>query len=93
LVELAAGASVVLITKRSEMTKTVQSRISGRTIPSPTTTIQPVRSPGFGPAVSRPMPRRLERFQANRSRPTTSASPIQAPPIIHQKRLAMSFDW
>src|SRR6185312_15660605 len=93
LVEPAAGACVVRITNRFETANSATSRTIGTTIPPPITTYQPVRSPGFEPSSSSPTPRRPARFQESSRSATTTASPIQAPAIIHQKRLAMSLAW
>src|SRR5919204_258903 len=88
-----AGAPVVLITNRSETTNSVEMTMIGITIPRPTTAYQLRFSPGFSPSTSSPKPRRLRRFHDQNRSATTSPRPSQAPPIIHQKRLAMSFGW
>ena len=93
LVPPLAGASVVRITNRSEITKSVVRRTIGRAIPAPTTTNHDGRSPGLSPVWSRPRPRRFRRNHERTSKATISASPSQAPPIIHQNRLAMSRAW
>ena len=93
LVVVLAGACVVLITNRSETTKSVEMTAIGITMPSTTTAYQLRFSPGLSPSTSRPKPRRLRRFHDHSSSPTTSPSPTQAPPIIHQKRVAMSRAW
>jgi hypothetical protein len=90
VVAVLAGACVVLITNRSETTNSVTRTAIGIAIPSPTTACQLGFSPGFSPSLSSPKPRRSRRFHDQRSSATTSASPSQAPPIIHQNRLAMS---
>src|SRR3954452_16753987 len=85
-----AGAWVTLMIAQFATMKRAPTTISGKTTPIPTTTNQEGLSPGCGPAVSEPKPRRSRRTQATTSRPVISARPPRETAVITQKRSAMS---
>ena len=79
-VELAAGASVVLIRKRSDQTNSNESTTIGTKTPSPITIAVPARSPPPKGKLSR-----LRRTQPSKSRTAITPNPIEQPAsITHQ---------